>query len=176
MFSLLIQQDGHRVHPIIRESRRSPQPRVSRLNTNPIPQAMAQFPFPSNLPQSTSASSQSVSSHTPTASPSGKSPVLKEQLEVAMVAPSKSRAVAVYCAASLGHHKAFQQAAICESSITRVIDVLPIINHSCHVSEQCLPHSDCTSARSSQPTPRVWRWQQWHHGRRVRCGCQLRGR
>lgn len=29
-----------------------------------------------------------------------------------MVAPSKSRAVAVYCAASLGHQKAFQQAAL----------------------------------------------------------------
>ena len=32
-----------------------------------------------------------------------------------MVAPSQSRAVAVYCAASLGHQKAFQQAALCGS-------------------------------------------------------------
>ncbi|KAH7889972.1 hypothetical protein F5I97DRAFT_1849029 [Phlebopus sp. FC_14] len=41
---------------------------------------------------------------------SAKSPVLEEQL--AMVAPSASRAVAVYCAASLGKQKAFQQAAL----------------------------------------------------------------
>lgn len=34
-----------------------------------------------------------------------------------MVAPTHSRAVAVYCAASFGHQKAFQQAALCKQSI-----------------------------------------------------------
>ncbi|KAG8217237.1 hypothetical protein J3R82DRAFT_5326 [Butyriboletus roseoflavus] len=71
---------------------------------------MAQLPLPSNLPQST-APTPSVSSPIPAVPPAGTFPVLEEQLEVTMVAPSKSRAVAVYCAASLGHQKAFQQAA-----------------------------------------------------------------
>lgn len=45
----------------------------------------------------------------------GESPVLNEQLELATVAPSEPRAVAVYCASSLGHQKTFQQAALCKS-------------------------------------------------------------
>ncbi|KAH0830302.1 hypothetical protein J3R83DRAFT_1670 [Lanmaoa asiatica] len=71
---------------------------------------MAQSPLPSNLLQSTDTPSPSTSLSAPI--PSGTSPVLTEQSELAMVAPCESRAVAVYCAASLGHQKAFQQAAL----------------------------------------------------------------
>ena len=87
---------------------------------------MAQLPLPSNLSQSTSTSSPTAADSSPITalSPAGNPPVLNEQLELAMVAPSDSRAVAVYCAASLGHQKAFQQAALCKLLITHLIDVL----------------------------------------------------
>ncbi|KIK90730.1 hypothetical protein PAXRUDRAFT_831444 [Paxillus rubicundulus Ve08.2h10] len=69
---------------------------------------MAQLPpLPSNHPQSASASAAS-----PALPPPGKCTVLQEQLELTMVAPSKSRSVAVYCAASFGNQKAFQKAAV----------------------------------------------------------------
>lgn len=104
-----------------------------RLNMNPSRQVMAQLPLPSNLLQSTSTPSSAVSDSPPiSALPlAGNPPVLKEQLELAMVAPSDSRAVAVYCAASLGHQKAFQQAALCKSSIPCLVDA-PFISIPSH--------------------------------------------
>lgn len=88
-----------------------------RLNTIQNRYAMAQLPFPSNLPRSTSTPSPAAPDSPPTAtlSPAEKCPTLKEQFELAMVAPSDSRAVAVYCGASIGRQKAFQQAALCKS-------------------------------------------------------------
>lgn len=80
---------------------------------------MAQLPLPSNLP------SAPLSPPILPLSP----PVLEEQLELAMVSPSNSRAVAVYCAASFGHQKAYQLAALCKSLIARLIGV-PLIIHS----------------------------------------------
>ncbi|KAG9318176.1 hypothetical protein JVU11DRAFT_255 [Chiua virens] len=71
---------------------------------------MSQLLFPSNHSHSTSPFQTVLP--VVAVSHSGQSPILTEQLELTMVAPSKSRAVAVYCAASLGHKKAYQAAAL----------------------------------------------------------------
>lgn len=75
--------------------------------------------------------------------------------------PTATRAVAVYCASSVGKQKAYQDAALC--------DYLPIENR-CTCKLILINHSTRQSFGWPGSTLDIWWWPKWPHGHCFRGG------